>query len=105
MDQVYVKIEEVNNEILIKGKNVFSKYYSQNNENFEWFYTGDIGYIDNDGFLYIQGRIKEQINIDGYKVNPSSIEKILDKHENVKDCAIKDSYNNNYMKNELIAHI
>ena len=53
--------------MLIKGKNVLNGYLANEKANKEsffngWFRTGDLGYFDKDGYLYISGRIKEIIN-------------------------------------------
>lgn len=57
-----------------------------------WLHTGDIGYVDEDGFLFICGRMKRMIMtvIDGavYKVFPSNIENVLSKHDYVKDICV-----------------
>ena len=69
-------------EIIISGPNV-AKTYWDNNElwmsRFKdgWFYTGDLGYLDRDGFLYIIGRKDDVINIGGRKFHPEEVEKII----------------------------
>lgn len=50
-----------------------------------WFRTGDQGYIDNDGYLYIKGRFKEIINCGGAKISPREIEEVLLSHPTVKE--------------------
>ena len=60
-----------------------------------WLHTGDLGYMDQDGFLYFRQRIKRMIVTSGYNVYPSQLENILDGHEKVLlSCVIgvKDSY-------------
>lgn len=72
-----VKIGE-NREILVKGKNLFKKYVGQNKRKDEWFNTGDIGIIDNDGFLYIIGRKEHIITMENMEqINPIPIENHL----------------------------
>lgn len=52
-----------------------------------WIHSGDIGYIDNDGFLYVNGRIKRMITrFDGHKVFPVNIESLVSEHPNVRNC-------------------
>lgn len=55
----------------------------------QWVHTGDLGHIDKDGFLFVDGRIKEMIiRHDGFKVYPSVIEKIINAHEEVSSCRV-----------------
>ena len=75
-------------EIVIKGSNVTKGYKNNekaNNENFfdGWFKTGDLGKFDEDGFLFISGRIKEIINKGGEKISPQEVDEALMKHEAV----------------------
>ena len=62
-------------EILIKGNSILKKYIASKEINKNsfisgWFRTGDLGYFDKDGYLYISGRIKEIINRGGEKISP-----------------------------------
>jgi acyl-CoA synthetase (AMP-forming)/AMP-acid ligase II len=50
-----------------------------------WFYPGDLGRFDADGLLYIEGRVDEQLNIGGMKINPEDIEATLATHPEVAD--------------------
>src|SRR5262249_50866607 len=52
-----------------------------------WFRTGDLGYFDEDGYLFIVGRIKDIINRGGQKVAPSEVEQALLSHPDVVDAA------------------
>ena len=53
-----------------------------------WLHTGDLGYIDEDGFLFIIGRIKRMITrFDGHKVFPINIESLVARHKEVKNCS------------------
>src|SRR5262249_52527078 len=52
-----------------------------------WFYTGDIGYFDRDGYLFIVGRIRDIINRGGQKVAPAEVEEALLDHPDVVEAA------------------
>ncbi len=54
----------------------------------DWFHTGDLGYFDEDGFLFIAGRIKELIIRGGYNVYPLEIEDVLHSHPAVAEAAV-----------------
>ena len=60
-----------------------------------WVYTGDLGVMDADGFVYFRGRRKRMIITSGYNVYPAQLENILEAHEAVQRCCIigvPDSY-------------
>lgn len=68
-------------EICVKGENVFTGYYKMEKETAEafdsegWFHTGDLGFVDNNGFLFIKGRIKSMIlSASGQNIYPEEIE-------------------------------
>lgn len=50
--------------------------------------TGDVGYMDQEGLLYITGRKKSFINVGGEKVDPAEVEAAIRRHPKVKDCAV-----------------
>lgn len=85
-------------EIVIRGPNIFKGYWKREKENQEcWWYdekgrrffrTGDIGYIDEEGFLHFQDRVKEVIKYKGYTIAPFELEALLMKHEAVMDVAV-----------------
>lgn len=89
---VKVKISK-NNEILVKGDNVFRGYYKDKNRTKQvfingWFNTGDLGYFK-DNFLYLHGRKKDMIvTSDGINIYPEDIETLLNKEKGIKDSCI-----------------
>ncbi len=79
--------------ILVKGPSVFKGYKGKEEETkksfFEsYFVTGDMGIIDEDGFLYFLGRAKEMIKCSGYSVYPEEVEKMLAKNEKISEVAV-----------------
>ncbi|HCT93934.1 MAG: long-chain fatty acid--CoA ligase [Bacteroidetes bacterium GWE2_39_28] len=70
-------------EIVIKGENVMAGYWKNPKSTQEtikdgWLYTGDLGYLDKDGFLYVKGRFKSLlISSDGEKFSPEGIEETI----------------------------
>ena len=83
--------ENSNGEILIKGKNVISKYWENENADKNivdgWLRTGDIGFLDNENYLFLKGRNDDIINIGGEKVSPFEIEEVVKQIPEVKDVA------------------
>ncbi|KAL8534414.1 hypothetical protein ACS0TY_010434 [Phlomoides rotata] len=75
-------------EVCIRGPNV-TKGYKNNPEanqsafQFGWFHTGDLGFIDSDGYLHLVGRIKELINRGGEKISPIEADAILLSHPDI----------------------
>jgi acyl-CoA synthetase (AMP-forming)/AMP-acid ligase II/acyl carrier protein len=54
----------------------------------DWVRTGDLGYLDGDGYLYLEGRVSDVLNPGGRKVAPSEVEAVLDAHPAVTECAV-----------------
>jgi acyl-CoA synthetase (AMP-forming)/AMP-acid ligase II len=78
-------------EICVRGPSVISHYEGrQGGSSFAggWFRTGDLGYRDQDGFVYITGRLRDVINRGGEKVSPREIEEVLLAHPTVRDAAV-----------------
>lgn len=80
-------------EIMIKGDNVMKGYYKDPVKTAEafnaerWLHTGDLGYMDEDGFVFVTGRIKELIIKGGENIAPREIDEVLYKHPCVLEAA------------------
>jgi acyl-CoA synthetase (AMP-forming)/AMP-acid ligase II len=80
-------------EIMIKGDNVMKCYYKAPDKTAEalerdgWLHTGDLGYMDEDGFVFVTGRIKELIIKSGENIAPREIDEALYKHPAIQDAA------------------
>ena len=77
-------------EIVARGPAVMSGYLKLPDETAllfcdGWFKTGDIGYLDADGHLYMTGRLKDQINCGGEKISPEEIDSVLLQHEAIAE--------------------
>lgn len=81
-------------EILVKGPSVMLGYYNNNELTNEvlkngWFHTGDLGYLDKDGFLFITGRKKDMIVLkNGKKVFPEELEILVNALDEVEECFV-----------------
>jgi long-chain acyl-CoA synthetase len=97
VDEEEVDLDEMTGELVIHGPNVMKGYYElpeANEESFteidgkRWFHTGDIGYHDEDDFVYIVDRKKHMINTAGYNVYPREVEELLFEHPDIADAAV-----------------
>lgn len=80
-------------EIAIRGPNVMLGYWNRPFETAEvikngWFHTGDIGQMDEDGFFYIVDRLKDMINVSGFKVYPTEVENVIYQHSSIAEVAV-----------------
>ena len=76
-------------EVVIRGTNVMGGYINNDVANaasfaYGWFRTGDQGYLDGDGYLFLTGRIKELINRAGEKISPREVDDVLLAHPAVE---------------------
>jgi long-chain acyl-CoA synthetase len=83
----------VSGEITIKGPNVMLGYHHRPAETAEairdgWLHTGDWGYRDQDGYFYIVDRVKDMINVSGFKVWPREVEEVLSCHPSILEAAV-----------------
>ena len=98
MDNVELEIVDKDEngigELRVKGPNVMLGYYENEEETNKvirdgWFYTGDLGYIDKDGFIFLTGRQKDMIVLkNGKKVFPEELETLINRLELVKECIV-----------------
>ncbi len=81
-------------ELRAKGPNVMLGYYENEEETNKvlkdgWFYTGDLGYIDKDGFIFITGRQKNMIVLkNGKKIFPEEIETLVNRIDLIDECMV-----------------
>jgi len=80
-------------EVIVKGDNVMQGYYKREDVTSEtiingWLLTGDIGKLDEDGYLYILDRKKDLIISKGVNIYPREIEEVCLKYEGIQDCAV-----------------
>ncbi|HEU5322612.1 MAG TPA: long-chain fatty acid--CoA ligase [Methylomirabilota bacterium] len=80
-------------EVVFRGPNVMLGYWNRPEETAValrggWFHTGDIGYLDDDGYLYLVDRVKDMINTAGLKIWPREVEEVLYRHPAVRECAV-----------------
>ncbi len=80
-------------EIVVRGQLVFKGYFenpeaTREVSTFGWHHTGDIGWCDEEGYVYIVDRKKDMIISGGFNVYPSEVEQVLWAHEAVQDCAV-----------------
>lgn len=82
-------------ELCVRGPQVMKGYWKRPDaskdaftEDGEWFRTGDVGIIDEDGFVSIVDRIKDMIIVSGFNVFPNEIEAVVAEHPSVENCAV-----------------
>ncbi len=80
-------------EIGLRGPQITAGYLGRSDETADalrggWFHTGDIGYVDDDGFVYIVDRKKDMIKSGGFNVYPKEIEEVLYRHPDVIEAAV-----------------
>jgi long-chain acyl-CoA synthetase len=80
-------------EIVIRGPNVMRGYLGKPEETAAalrggWLHSGDIGYRDDDGYFHVVDRVKDMINVAGFKVFPREVEEVLFEHPAVAEAAV-----------------
>ncbi len=102
-------------EIILSGPTVMKGYLNNPEETKKvlktgkdsktWLYTGDLGHIDKDGYVYFHQRLKRMIITSGYNVYPSQVEKAIEAHPAVDYCCvigIKDAYRMERIKSYVV---
>ena len=80
-------------EITIRNPAIMPGYWRNDEQNAEtlkdgWLYTGDLGWVDSDGFLYFVDRKKDIIRRRGENISSQEVENVVKRHPNVLDCAV-----------------
>lgn len=81
-------------EILVRGWYRMNSYLAQPDatnavlDGEGWLRTGDLGYLDDDGYLYFKGRLKNMLKVGGENVSAEEVETVLLQHEKVEMCAV-----------------
>jgi len=80
-------------QILARGPNIMKGYWQMPGLTEEalkggWYHTGDAGYLDDGGFLFLEGRVKDMIVSGGENVYPIEIENVLENHSAIYQCAV-----------------
>ena len=97
-------------EIMIKGDNVLKEYYKAPDKTAEalepdgWFHTGDLGYMDEDGFVFVTGRLKELIIKGGENIAPREIDECFYKHPAIQDAAAVGIPDKNYGEEIMVCY-
>lgn len=95
-------------EVLVKGPGIMEGYYNELEETKKvlkdgWLHTGDLGMIDENGFLYILGRKKNVIKQNGYRICPEEVESVISSYPGIKDVKVVGRYERE--KEILVAQI
>ena len=92
VDETYHLVESVDpGEIEIRGANLFSGYWPDGADGPDadgWYGTGDVGFLDASGDLFLVDRVKELIIVSGFNVYPTEVEDVLREVEGVTDAAV-----------------
>lgn len=97
-------------EIIMHGPQIFRGYWGDEEKTREafveidgksFFRSGDLGYVDDEGFFFFTDRLKRMINASGYKVWPAEVEAMMYRHPSIRECCIiaaKDDYRGETVK-------
>jgi fatty-acyl-CoA synthase len=93
-DGKFVRTPDARGEVVCRGPNVMKGYWNKPEATAAaidaagWFHTGDVGYFDADGFLYICDRVKDMIITGGENVYPAEVEAVLYAHPSIAEVAV-----------------
>jgi long-chain acyl-CoA synthetase len=96
-------------EVIARGENIMIGYY-KDSEDIEnvlkngWLHTGDLGTMDNDGYIYLTARKKEIIKVGGKRISPKEIESVILQVPDVIDCNV-DSISNELIGESIKAKV
>ncbi|MFS1516049.1 long-chain-fatty-acid--CoA ligase [Bacillus sp. SCS-151] len=96
-------------ELIVRGDNITPGYYQNEIETKQvlkgsWLYTGDMAYMDTDGYLFIVDRKKDLIIRGGFNIYPRDVEELLAKHEAVAESSVV-GIPNDQMGEEVVAYV
>jgi len=82
-----------NGEVYVEGDNIMKEYWNNPNATQKtvingWLRTGDIGHIDEDGFLFLEGRNNDMIKVGAHRINPLELEEVINKLDFVNESAV-----------------
>jgi fatty-acyl-CoA synthase len=89
-----IKQPRVNGEVITRGPNIMKGYWNNPEataaaiDTEGWFHTGDVGYVDEDGFLFIADRLKDMVITGGENVYPAEVESVLYDHPAIAEIAV-----------------
>jgi long-chain acyl-CoA synthetase len=80
-------------EIVVRGPQVMKGYWNAPEETARalrdgWLYTGDIGWVDDEGYIYVVDRKKEMIKYKSFSIAPAELEAVLLEHPDIEDCGV-----------------
>lgn len=104
------EIEEVG-EVAVKGPQIMKGYWNNEEETDNtlvdgWLLTGDLGYMDDNGYFYIVDRKKDMIIAGGYNIYPREVEEVLYEHEGIQEAVVAgvpDPYRGETVKAYIVA--
>ena len=104
------ELKVVDNELWVKGDNVFLGYFGNKEATDKmlidgWLHTGDLARIDEEGYIYILGRVNNLIVLSsGLKIVPEEIEDEIDSNKLVKDCIVRKAQDNDVIEAEVLLY-